>query len=505
VVPSSVPEEVQNKIPTKPRAKKKAQEDKANTPVPSGRNTRSRSIATSKSKKRRLSSPTADEDEDGSDEAPKMEKEEEEETELADNHYLDDDFDSDEDKPGPSTRKRKRAKAKGKGKAKPVSKASTKVAKRAESAPLERNTRALRSLAAASTSRMINGQATRVFALWKADGHFYPGTIHSFQGGTRYLVKFDDNTDDEVDILRMRANGLRVGDNIILVRRNEKAKVVDDSRLDSEGIIGAEFHNGDGLERIDVGTASIRIAARTISSQWADRMLDHDSIVTKIRQKPLKHSPSKLSLASTTSGRGRALLKTGIAISLSPKYDNQQGDREKLESLIQSNGGSVIGEWFSVISMNGVYSQSNKRWVAYGQDIEWIGKASLERIFLLADDPCYKPKYLIALALGIPCLSLNWLHDVLKMVSFIPHLILFRLNIVRQGEEDWQPYLLPQGTSQTLDARVSQFVDLDWCNSTDHLTDIMKNKVASKLFDGSSILCLGADFVPDPKVMTTVF
>jgi hypothetical protein len=39
-------------------------------------------------------------------------------------------------------------------------------------------------------------------------------------------------------------------------------------------------------------------------------------------------------------------------------------------------------------------------------------------------------------------------------------------------------------------------VDLDWGNCTDHLSDIMSNPVASKLFRNNSILCLGADFVP---------
>jgi hypothetical protein len=42
-------------------------------------------------------------------------------------------------------------------------------------------------------------------------------------------------------------------------------------------------------------------------------------------------------------------------------------------------------------------------------------------------------------------------------------------------------------------------VDLDWGNCTEHLSDIMSNPVASKLFSNNSILCLGADFVPLPK------
>jgi hypothetical protein len=60
-------------------------------------------------------------------------------------------------------------------------------------------------------------------------------------------------------------------------------------------------------------------------------------------------------------------------------------------------------------------------------------------------------------------------------------------------------YMLPQGFSEHLNARVSQLVDLDWGNSIHHLTDIMSNQVASKLFADQSVLCFSVDFVPLPK------
>lgn len=41
-------------------------------------------------------------------------------------------------------------------------------------------------------------------------------------------------------------------------------------------------------------------------------------------------------------------------------------------------------------------------------------------------------------------------------------------------------------------------VDLDWGNSTEHLTDILSNTVASKLFTDKSILCIAPDFLPAP-------
>lgn len=68
--------------------------------------------------------------------------------------------------------------------------------------------------------------------------------------------------------------------------------------------------------------------------------------------------------------------------------------------------------------------------------------------------------------------------------------------VSQQQDVPWYPYLLPAGMSEILDARVSQFVDLDWGNSPAHLTDIMSYNVPPKVFRGKSLLCLSVDYLP---------
>ena len=63
---------------------------------------------------------------------------------------------------------------------------------------------------------------------------------------------------------------------------------------------------------------------------------------------------------------------------------------------------------------------------------------------------------------------------------------------------EWPSYLLPAGYSDSLGARVSQLVDLDWGTTIDHLTEIMSNSVASKLFSEKSVLVLGPEYFPPP-------
>lgn len=63
-------------------------------------------------------------------------------------------------------------------------------------------------------------------------------------------------------------------------------------------------------------------------------------------------------------------------------------------------------------------------------------------------------------------------------------------------EKDWQPFILPAGYCDTLNARVTQLLDLNWGNSIEYLTEIMSNPVAPKIFAGKSVLCVAPEWVP---------
>jgi hypothetical protein len=66
------------------------------------------------------------------------------------------------------------------------------------------------------------------------------------------------------------------------------------------------------------------------------------------------------------------------------------------------------------------------------------------------------------------------------------------------GLKDWHRYLLPAGYSDSLGAKVSQMVDLNWGKTLDYLTAIMSNNVATKLFSEKSVLVLGPEYFPPP-------
>ncbi|KAH9935032.1 BRCT domain-containing protein [Fomitopsis serialis] len=284
----------------------------------------------------------------------------------------------------------------------------------------------------------------------------------------------------------MRLCKLLEGDQV-LVHPNQKAVVVDTSRFDSDRIVAVEIDNGEELDRLEVEIQDIKVASRTLNSAWTDRMLTVEDVRPVVRPHALKSSPSpsKMTLGSTASAKSvrRLLGKTGFVVTMSPRVGHWAKEKDRIMQAIKAVGGIVIDNWTDIFSMDGTYSQGNKRWVAAYKDISCIVRNDIQRVFLLSDDANAKPKYLIALALGIPCLDTNW---VVKSVG-------------DGKEKDWQQYLLPAGFCESLDARVSQLVDLDWGNSDEHLRDITGNQVASKLFANKRILCVAPDYVPIAK------
>ncbi|KAF8077869.1 hypothetical protein FPV67DRAFT_1662656 [Lyophyllum atratum] len=395
-------------------------------------------------------------------------------TEPADEDYMDPDFTA------ASSRKRKRSVLPSKT-TKANSKVSKKTMKVPSITPSTRQAKRLRS--ATSTSKMGDLEPTRVFALWKQDGHFYPGTVHSDMGGARYTVHFDDSTEGVVALDQMRLLDLRVGDDVLVPKLARGVKVVDVAKLESSGFVSVRTDSG----ITEVTLQAIKIASKTISYAWKDRTISPDTLVTTVKPERVKPSPtpSKLSLASGPSIRGpRTSIfdKTALAVTISSN-GNWEKEKESVMSAVRNNGGSVINDWSDVIRMDGKHSNGNHRWVIRKADAQWTGKDEIERVFLVADDSSLKPKFLIALALGIPCLAVSWLHD----------------SVASGEEKDWLAYMLPQGYSEALGGRASQQVDVDWGNSVHQLNDIMDNRVPCKLFEGKSILCVGSEMVPSPK------
>jgi len=265
--------------------------------------------------------------------------------------------------------------------------------------------------------------ATRVFALWKQNKLWYSGIVYEHVSASAYMVKFDDDHEAVVSTEHMRTNDLRVGDLVRFGKGNKDIQVTKVSNWSNTAAIEGE---PDMLEFKDIG-----ISTKVINSTWQDRLVDPRSVVAAVRDIDVKAkstpSPSRsvTSLHSlSTNAKGprqshKFLQKAGLIVSLGSNTNDRTEDgksRSDILRAVRDSGGVVVDDLFKYLKMDILFS--THRWIIERDSVQWIGEPKeLQRLFLIADNYNLKPKYLMALALGIPCLSVKWLYACLEAVS----------------------------------------------------------------------------------------
>ena len=404
VVPSSVPEQDHARNTRNTRNRPAAVAEPKKKATQKGPQSKQSSRSTSNAPR----SAIQEEDEEEEDAVIPSEHENEEGTEPAEEDYQDADA-------GPS-RKRKRASLDKVGAPAKGTRGGTKRAKRPAATP---GTRAALKPAPSTATRSGGSKGSRVFALWIQDGHYYPGTVHSTDNQQRYNIKFDDGTESWVTIDDMRVCELLVGDDVLHDDRNRPSEVTNVDGL-KDGTV--EIFVDDRTEAKQISELSI--AHKTVMFSWNERRMTPETVLTTVKpvKKQVSPSPSKMSMVSVPSVRGhrkKVLSRTALIVTLAAGVKEKwEKEKESLMNAVKNSGGFVIDDLDTIIKMDGKHAAQGNRWTIRKADAKWIGSAEISRLFLLADDANQKPKFLIALALGIPCLSTTWLEESVEYVSW---------------------------------------------------------------------------------------
>ena len=255
---------------------------------------------------------------------------------------------------------------------------------------------------------------TRVFALWKHEAAYFSGIVCERVGSIdRFKIQFDDGDEDVVDLKNLRRLELRVGDRVSVIESQEKATV---ANVDGQsyGTVVVRLTDEPTIE-LKVEVIGIKIQSRAISSQWVDRTINLDEIVTLV---PTTKSETPSSLRNSGTGLNKKVLaKVGIVVTMSVGYDREK-EKESILRVIRNIGGTVLDDWSDIFSLAGEYSSNKKRWVITSDSIGTETKLDIHQVFLVSDAANAKPRYLTALALGIPCVSVAWLEAMSSGVSF---------------------------------------------------------------------------------------
>ncbi|KAF9791152.1 hypothetical protein BJ322DRAFT_1000042 [Thelephora terrestris] len=323
---------------------------------------------------------------------------------------------------------------------------------------------------------IAHSDGTRVFARWPLCKHFYAGIVHSrspFQSDL-YVVRFGDDTECPVHISDLRQSELEEGDEVFVTGYNQSGRVTAIDRWDSEQYVRVRVDTGGEL---DVKANSIKIHESVIDKHWGDRLVHESSICTSLQAQGLNSSTSKSTAVNGTS-TSKFLKRIGFVVTMKSQSPDDK-HRTDIFDLIKDNGGKVIDDWATLFPFPSTLTE--RSWVARRADVRLKGPA-IQTVFLLADEWNQKPKYLVALALGIPCVSTRWLLDCRKNRALI----------------DWNDYLLAAG--EYSHGLMSQRVNLRWGDKSQRLHDIYRDMHGSNsTLLGKSVLCIGLELFPPGK------
>lgn len=174
----------------------------------------------------------------------------------------------------------------------------------------------------------------------------------------------------------------------------------------------------------------------------------------------------------SSSHRGRGLFDN-MAFALSSQSDKPEQQRTTLESQIVQAGGSILKDGFQELFEPS--SIMNSTSAAHDEDDALrLPRASSSCGFtaLIADGHSRKPKYMQALALGLPCLGHQWISACLGKGELV----------------DWEPYLLCAGSSAVLGNAMRSRTLVPYAAADARLADVMEHR--RKLLGGQSILVL---------------
>jgi DNA repair protein Crb2 Tudor domain/BRCA1 C Terminus (BRCT) domain len=272
-------------------------------------------------------------------------------------------------------------------------------------------------LGARSTKKNKNhhATATRVFALWKQDAAYFSGIVFERVGQSdRFKINFDDGDEDLVDLKNIRRLELQIGDRVSIIESHEKASIakVDGQHQDTVTVRLTD----DSSAELEIKVSGLKIQSRAIRSQWGDRTMNANEIVTLVSRTKLETPTTSLRNSSASLSK-RVLSKVGIVVTLSVGRDWER-EKDMITRIIRTNGGTVLDDWCDIFSLVGEYSFNKKRWVITSDNIGTELKDDIHQVFLVSDAANAKPRFLTALALGIPCLSVEWLRDLSSGVSF---------------------------------------------------------------------------------------
>jgi hypothetical protein len=258
----------------------------------------------------------------------------------------------------------------------------------------------------------------RVFAYWKSDRSWYSGAVQSAEHGL-YNVLFDDGHTADLTINQLRKFDLRSGDLVGWMQGGRRQSGRVHSLLGDVGEESVRMNTtGESANENSVPLKHIKISAKAVNDAWQDRILKPEEIVVPPssgiagpNSPSIRRSPSKRTTMNTVDHDS---MWGGFAFVLSGS--NLDPDKRRLvQGFIEDGEGLHFEDGLTALYGLEGRNPSDKTWIGTPADIHFkADRQQLKTVFLLSNDACQKPKFLMALALGIPCIDSRWVEESRK-------------------------------------------------------------------------------------------
>ena len=238
----------------------------------------------------------------------------------------------------------------------------------------------------------------RVFGWWAPMKCYFPGTV-THQVGDKYHIDFDDNTNKDLPLDRLRRLVLHKGDHIKADEKDVGKGVLEVLEDWTEGNGGGQRGvkvKQDGEPITPVPIQEIFITDGSIKKTFDDRRLIHSDFGARGADLKPSVSPAKMPRAGDVFAGKVFLLTTN---------GGSTKEQEVIAGKIKRYGGRVMDDWKRLFDLSSKGFGSSLR----GKDAPFlisIGQGGL------------KPKAIVALASGIPCLSETFIDKAIEQVGF---------------------------------------------------------------------------------------
>jgi len=304
--------------------------------------------------------------------------------------------------------------------------------------PVRRNTRQAQVTSAFATHGASSSvdEMSGILVMYKSGMKFFAGWAVPLSASKWMVHPCDGNPQCELNFSQVYRCDFAIGDEIDVLPDKTKrrdsfglATIVSIDDLNTKLWVRVKFRPKDEPDIVlDISLAEVSLQGKPVKDdpRWKARLLGKGNLKQMPRRPvifPSPVTPGHITPAPTTPVR---VITRTTSITPGYKWLNGVGiiftnlkpqGIDHYKELVQKHGGEVLQSWLSCFSFKGEIDETQTKWTSKSTDVvKWVGDRraktkNIKTMFVVTGSATHTSKFLIAMALGVPCIAPLWLDD----------------------------------------------------------------------------------------------